>query len=93
MRKYVFDSYTLLSYLEKEENWKKVSSLIKKALMEELKIFLSVINWGEVYYIALREGGKERAELYRSTISEYPINIIDADKELTIEAAKFIGQP
>lgn len=88
MINYVFDSYSLLSYLEKEKNWDIVSDIIKKALIGESKIFLSVINWGEVYYIAFREGGIKKAELYCHTISEYPINIIDADKELTIEAVK-----
>ena len=88
MINYVFDSYTLLSYLEKEKNWDKVSNIIKNALAGELKIFFSFINWGEVYYIAFREGGKKRAELYCRTIAEYPINIVTPDRELTIEAAK-----
>lgn len=38
---------------------------------------------------SLREGGKERAELYRLTISKYPITIAETNKELTIVAAGY----
>jgi predicted nucleic acid-binding protein len=50
---------------------------------------MSVINWGEVFYITLREQGKEAAELYLKTINIYPINIVDIDKTDTLEAANF----
>ncbi|MDZ7763534.1 MAG: type II toxin-antitoxin system VapC family toxin [Melioribacteraceae bacterium] len=49
---------------------------------------MSVINWGEVYYIVLREQGKQAAELYLKAIDRYPIEILDADKEITLEASK-----
>jgi len=48
-----------------------------------------VVNWGEMYYIALQEGGDDKAELYRSTLAKYPITIIEANKELTLHAARY----
>ena len=89
MKEYIFDSYALIAYLEGEESGKTVISILEKALEGKAHIFLSVINWGEIYYIALREGGEERAELYRSLISKYPITLVEANKELTLAAAKF----
>lgn len=89
MKKFVLDSYALIAYLEGEECGKSVIPILEEALEGKAEIFLSVINWGEIYYIALREGGEERAELYRSTISKYPITIVEANKELTLAAAKF----
>lgn len=38
---------------------------------------------------ALREGGKERAELYKNTFARYPITIVEANKELTLQAAQY----
>jgi len=35
----------------------------------------------------LREGGIERAEMYKSIISNYPIELINSDKELRLNAA------
>lgn len=86
--KFIFDSYSLFAYLEGEEGAQSVSEIIKLALVDKAEIFMSVINWGEVYYIILREQGKEAAELYLKTISRYPIEVIDADKFLTLEAAQ-----
>lgn len=42
-----------------------------------------------MYYIALREGGEGKAELCRSTLAKYPITIIEANKELTLQAARY----
>lgn len=89
MKKYVFDSYAILAYLEKERNWDKVSDILKKSIDGEAEIFMSVINWGEVYYITLREGDKKKADLYKDIIDKYPIKIVNADKELTMIAAKY----
>ncbi len=89
MKKYVLDTHALIAYAEGESGAKHVAEILKKSLDGNAEIFLSVINWGEMYYIALREGGVERAELYRNTISKYPITIVEANKELTLLAAKF----
>ncbi len=87
--KYVLDSFALISYIEGEKGAKIVANILKEALTDKAEIFMSVINWGEIYYIVLREQGKEIAELYLKTINRYPIKIIDADKSLTLEAANF----
>ena len=44
-----------------------------------------------MYYIALQEGGDDKAELYRSTLVKYPITIVEANKELTIQTARYRG--
>ncbi len=89
LSKYVLDSYSLIAYMEGEEGAKIVANVLKDALVDKAEIFMSVINWGEVYYIVLREQGKTAAELYLKTINRYPIKIIDVDKSLTLEAASF----
>lgn len=89
MKKIVLDSYALLAYAENEKGADDVSDILMKALEDKVEIFLCVINWGELYYIALREGGKERAELYKNTVAKYPITIVEANKELTLQAAEY----
>src|SRR3990172_10346003 len=89
MKRYVLDSYSLLAYAEDEKGADAVEDILTKALDNQAEIFLSVINWGEMYYIALSEGGKERAELYRETFARYPITIVEANKELTLKVAYF----
>jgi len=89
LQKYVLDSYALIYYMEGEKGAEIVANILKSALIDKAEIFMSVINWGEIYYIALREQGEKVASLYLKTINRYPIKIIDADKSLTLEAAKF----
>jgi len=87
MKRYVLDSYALLAYAEGEEGSKTVADIFKKALAGQAEVFLCWVNWGEMYYIALREGGEERAELYSHTFSRYPLEPIEVNKELTLQAA------
>lgn len=89
MKRYVLDTYSIIAYLEGESSGKGLIPILENAVEDKAELFLSVVNWGEVYYIALREGGKERAELYRSIIDKYPIKVVDADKDLTLLAAKY----
>jgi len=89
MKRYVLDTHSIIAYLEGEESGKGLIPILESAIEDKAELCLSVVNWGEVYYIALREGGKERAEQYRSIIAKYPIVIIDADKDLTLIAARY----
>lgn len=89
MKKYVLDTHALISYAEGESGAKHVAEIFKKSMDGNAEVYLCVINWGEMYYIALREGGIDRAELYRNTFAKYPITIVEANKELTLVAAKF----
>ena len=89
MKRYVLDSYSLLAYAENEKGVDEVGDILKKALNGQAELFLCVINWGEMYYLASREGGKERAELYKNIYARYPITIVEANKELTLQAAQY----
>ena len=89
MTRYVLDSFALLAYCEGEKGGRQVAEIFKKSLDHEAQIYLSVVNWGEMYYIALRESGERTAELYRTTLEKYPISILDADEDLTLQAARF----
>jgi predicted nucleic acid-binding protein len=85
----VLDSYSLIAYLEGEEGAEKMIEIFKSARDSGRSLLLPVVNWGEVYYITLKEAGRERAEEVAHLISTLPIQIIPADLELTKRAAEF----
>lgn len=87
-KNYVFDSYAVFTYLEGEPGAEKIADILKNALADRCKIFMSIINVGEVYYIVMREQGKNAAQLYLKTIERYPIIFENAEKEITLEAAE-----
>jgi len=85
----VLDSYSLIAYLENEDGADRMIEIFRVARDSGKTLLLSVVNWGEVYYITLREAGRERAEAVAQLIFTLPIQIILADLELTKQAAEF----
>lgn len=55
--------------------------------MDKEQLFLTNINAGEVYYIAYRIDGSEKAGLVWKAIQEFRIRLIEADMALTYKAA------
>lgn len=84
----VLDSYSLIAYFEAEAGSQIVAEALKTARDSGLSLLLSVVNWGEVFYITLRETSEEGALAVLDAISNLPIEIITADLELTKEAAR-----
>ncbi len=88
MTKYVFDSFAMIAYFEDEPGADKVSEILSVVMARKAKGYMSVINWGEMYYNTMREQGIEEAESVLTQFDKYPIQIIKADRRLTYEAAK-----
>jgi len=85
---YILDSYALFAHFEDEAGGEKVGDMLKAAREGETKLYLSVINFGEIYYNTYRERGIEKAREIRFIIEQLPVIIVDADKALTLEAAR-----
>ena len=84
----VLDSYSLLAFFEAEPGAKTMVDVFRSARDSGESLLLSVVNWGEVFYITLREAGLDRAEEVATAISSLPIEVLPADLELTREAAR-----
>jgi len=88
MTKYVLDSFAMIAYFEDEPGADKVSEILRAVMNRKAKGFMSIINWGEMYYNTMREQGVEEAEKVLTQFDKYPIKLIEADRRLTYEAAK-----
>jgi predicted nucleic acid-binding protein len=84
----VLDSWALLCYLEEKPGYEKIIRLFEKAAELSEPLLMSVINWGEVYYQVARRYGEPQAREMERLIQSFPIAVIDADRELTREAAR-----
>jgi predicted nucleic acid-binding protein len=83
----VLDSWALLAFFKDEPAGPAVEELIHKASAEKIRLLLSVVNWGEVYYGMWRAGGKEAADSAAGDLSRLPIELVDADLHLAKQAA------
>jgi len=87
--KRVLDAHGLLVFLEKEPGFEKVKSHFIKALEKNNSLLMTSVNFGEVYYIVLRECGEEKAHDIEKIIQTLPIEIINVDMHLAKEAARY----
>ncbi len=84
----VLDSFALVSFFHKEPGWEKVKEVFYGLSSAKQKALLSIINWGEFYYIVKRRVGKRKAEESIALLEQLPVTITPVDDELVKEAAE-----
>ena len=85
----ILDASALMAYLEKEPGHEKVQDLLAKAIEDEKSLLMTTVNFGEVYYLIVREKGAQEAENILQLLQTLPIDIIPVDWELTKQAAVY----
>lgn len=85
----VLDSYALLSFFQDELGADSIREMILKAADGKLNLAMCTINLGEVWYSVARKYSIEVADRYIREIQAMPIEIVDADWELTKQASIF----
>jgi len=85
----VLDSYALMAFFEDEPGADVVRGLILKAEESGVNLLMSVVNLGEVWYSIARTNSTETADQYIHEIEGMAIEIVDADWQLTHQAAAF----
>ncbi len=87
--KVVLDSYALLALLEDSAGSGVVEDLFKRS-GDNLQLYISEINLGEVYYILLRRQGLHAAEeVVEYAELEDALGLVEADWPMIKQAAKY----
>jgi PIN domain nuclease of toxin-antitoxin system len=89
MKRIVLDASAVMAFFENRSGADKVEELITLAVEGKRELFMSVINWGEMYYSVWRAHGQQTARQVTAEVAQLPIEIMDADFELTKLAASF----
>ena len=84
---FVLDSFALLVYLQDEPAAARVEELLENAGKEKCRLFLSLINLGELLYITERRGGVAKAQAALALIQQLPIEIVPAEEQMVYAAA------
>ena len=82
------DSFAMIAFFEDEPGADIVADILGVLINQKAKGFMSVINWGEIYYCTMRVQGVEEAENVLTQFNKYPIQLVEANQGLTYEAAK-----
>jgi len=85
----VFDSWAVIAYLEGEPAAEKIAEHIADAHDDDIPLFISVVNAGEVWYIIAREASVNDADQSILQLRHLGIEFVEANWNLTHEAAGY----
>lgn len=85
----VLDSWALIAFFEDEPAAILVEEILDQAASNKHRLYLTAINWAEVYYNTMREVSQESAEKHAEILAQLPIEVIGLsdDLRLTRQAA------
>jgi ribonuclease VapC len=88
--RYILDAYAVVAWLEKEEGYLRVVELLGKARKKELKLAMSVVNFGEVFYRTAKQHGIEEAIRTEKRLRTLPINTVAPVEEKLVMRAAYL---
>ncbi len=88
MKKYVFDANAILDLIEAGPGWRRVESLLQSARQQDSSLFISVLNWGEVFYLLWQRRGEEAARRTVASLSRLPLQIVPVDVSQVLKAGE-----
>ncbi|MBU2610804.1 MAG: type II toxin-antitoxin system VapC family toxin [Chloroflexi bacterium] len=83
----ILDSFALIAFFEDEPGADFVRVLLLEAESKNIKLAMTVVNLGEVWYSIARTVSPEQADAIVQEVRGMSIEIIDADWKLTHQAA------
>jgi predicted nucleic acid-binding protein len=86
--KKIMDAHGLMIFLEREPGYEKIEKIFLQAVASGDNLLMTVVNFGEVYYIVLRECGQQKADEVEKVIQALPIDMVGIDITITKAAAR-----
>jgi len=88
MKRMVLDASAVILFFEGRSGAEKIEEMLAEGVAGKAELFMSVVNWGEVYYSTWRTHGRDAARRAVAEISQLPIEVVNADSDLTKVAAE-----
>ena len=85
----ILDAHGFMVFLEREPGFEKVKAIIAMSAKENDNLLITSVNYGEIYYIILREYGQVKANEIEGIIKSLPIEIVDVDTQIAKQAGIF----
>ena len=84
---YVLDASALLHLLTNRAGAERVERLFKEA-RPATPLLVSVVNWGEVFYISWQRHGEESARQTLADLLQLPIRVVPVDVPQVLQAGE-----
>jgi predicted nucleic acid-binding protein len=86
--KFVLDSHAVVALLDKEKGHERVVARLVAAQNNEIALYMSLINWGEILYTFERERGVAFADELEQDLDDYPMILMGVDRKRIRAAAR-----
>lgn len=89
---FVFDSYALLKFFQKEKGYEKVVHLLEQIKKTGATKYINAINLGEIIYATKREFGDHKKMEVFANIERLNFSILPVPDTLIYQAAEYKAQ-
>jgi ribonuclease VapC len=89
----VLDSWAMMAFFETEPAAARVEQIILDAHQADAPLLMSVVNVGELWYATARAHSPDAAEKALQALTSLRIAWVNADWEITRQAAAFGSRP
>jgi len=80
----VLDSWALIAFFEDEPQAGAVEEILDQGAKEKHRLYMTSVNWAEVYYTTMREVSQEAADHLAQVIANLPIDIVGIGDDLKL---------
>ncbi|HEX3036711.1 MAG TPA: type II toxin-antitoxin system VapC family toxin [Thermodesulfobacteriota bacterium] len=87
---YILDAWAVMAWLGQENGYLRVRELLKKAGNKEIKLSISIVNFGEVFYRTGKLYGIAEATRTEKRLRALPINIVAPLEERLVMRAAYL---
>lgn len=89
---FVLDTWAIIAYLEDEPGAQKIAGIIADANEQQIPMWMSVVNAGEVWYIIARKTSTAVADQTVEEVRSLGIQFDNAEWSISRQAAQFKSQ-
>jgi predicted nucleic acid-binding protein len=87
-RTYVLDANAVLDLVEAGAGFGKVEKCFSPPCETKFPVLLSVLNWGEVFYLLWQRRGEDKARQTLAKLSRLPLQILPVDFPQALKAGE-----
>jgi predicted nucleic acid-binding protein len=92
MKRYALDANALLALVNSEPGAERVRSILHESRETRAECAISVLSWGEVYYVLWQKRGEEKARQTLAKLARTSIQIIPVELPQALKAAELNAQ-
>lgn len=87
-KSYVLDANAVLDFVDGGPGMQRVKQILQEAFHERCSMMMSVLNWGEVFYLLWQRRGEEKARRTMNNLLRLPLDLVPVDFPQVLKAGE-----